>query len=204
MVCPNDSTIDYNSGDAGTVPMVQNLYQGMLQDAVTGLYYERNRNYSPSLGTWTSQDPLQYINGADTYQFVMGNPTGAVDPTGRSVGIILPPPRSTDDMGAMGYFGDGGPNEVYVPIGGSLSPPLSYGNYPFCGAIGGGSYVYIPPGPTPPPPSCPVGFPYPQPPSLWFFAQPVQPWQGIRGGPGANFRPNPGKMLSPMPQFGQG
>ena len=35
---------------AGTVPMVSNLYQGMLQDPVTGLYYERSRWYSPSLG----------------------------------------------------------------------------------------------------------------------------------------------------------
>ena len=54
----------------------------MTLDPVTGLYYERNRNYSPSLGTWTSQDPLQYINGANTYQFVMGNPVNAVDPEG--------------------------------------------------------------------------------------------------------------------------
>ena len=59
---------------AGTVPLVQNLYQGMLQDPVTGLYYEQSRWYSPSLGTWMSQDPLQYINGANTYQFVIGDP----------------------------------------------------------------------------------------------------------------------------------
>ena len=82
MVCPNDSTIDCNSGDAGTTPLVQNLYQGMLQDAVTGFYYERARWYSPSLGTWISQDPLSYVNGANTYQFVMGNPVGATDPSG--------------------------------------------------------------------------------------------------------------------------
>ncbi len=67
---------------SGTQPLVNNLYQGMTLDSVTGLYYERYRNYSPSLGTWISQDPLQYINGANTYQFVMGNPVNATDPLG--------------------------------------------------------------------------------------------------------------------------
>ena len=48
----------------------------------TGLYLFRYRNYSPSLGTWISQDPAGYINGANTYQFVMSNPVGNVDPSG--------------------------------------------------------------------------------------------------------------------------
>ena len=67
---------------AGTIPMVNNLYQGMSLDPVTGLYYERARWYSPSLGTWISQDPAGYINGADTYHFVGDGPVGRVDPSG--------------------------------------------------------------------------------------------------------------------------
>ena len=73
---------DFSAPPTGTQPLVDNLYQGMTLDSVTGLYYERFRNYSPSLGTWISQDPLQYVNGADTYQFVTGNPAGATDPSG--------------------------------------------------------------------------------------------------------------------------
>ena len=73
---------DWSTPPAGTNPIVNNLYQGMTFDPVTGLYYERHRNYSPSLGTWTSQDPAGYINGANTYQFVMSNPVGNVDPSG--------------------------------------------------------------------------------------------------------------------------
>jgi RHS repeat-associated protein len=65
--------------------MVNNLFQGMALDPATGLYYERARWYSPSLGVWASQDPAGYINGADTYQFVMGNPVDRADPTGLSV-----------------------------------------------------------------------------------------------------------------------
>jgi RHS repeat-associated protein len=54
----------------------------MTLDSVTGLYYSLNRNYDASLGRWINQDPLQYINGANTYQFVMSNPVGNVDPSG--------------------------------------------------------------------------------------------------------------------------
>ena len=74
---------DWSTPPMGTQPLVDDLYQGMTLDAVTGLYYERFRNYSPSLGTLISQDPAQYINGASTYQFVMSNPAGNLDPSGR-------------------------------------------------------------------------------------------------------------------------
>ena len=73
---------DWSATPTGTTPLVNNLYQGMSYDAVTGLYYERARWYSPSLGTWISQDPLSYVNGANTYQFVMGNPVGTTDALG--------------------------------------------------------------------------------------------------------------------------
>ena len=75
---------DFSAPPAGTQPISDYLYQGMTLDAVTGLYYARNRNYSPSLGVWTSQDPAQYINGANTYQMEMSGPVGAVDPSGLS------------------------------------------------------------------------------------------------------------------------
>ena len=66
-------------------PIVQGwqyLYQGGRQDPITGLYHFDHRDYSTSLGTWISQDPLQYINGANTYQFVMSNPVDKFDPKG--------------------------------------------------------------------------------------------------------------------------
>ncbi len=83
---------DWSTPPTGTQPLVDNLYQGMTLDPVTGLYYERNRNYSPSLGTWTSQDPLKYINGANTYQFELGGPIGTTDPSGTKTTPLIPPP----------------------------------------------------------------------------------------------------------------
>ena len=76
---------DWSSPPSGETPAVDNLYQGMTLDPMTGLYYARNRNYSPSLGRWINQDPAGYINGANTYQFVESNPAGNVDPWGLDV-----------------------------------------------------------------------------------------------------------------------
>jgi RHS repeat-associated protein len=56
-------------------------------DLVTGLYYERARWYSASLGTWILPDHLSYTNGANTYQFVMSNPVGNVDVAGLDIDI---------------------------------------------------------------------------------------------------------------------
>ncbi len=81
---------DFSTTPAGTVPIVNNLYQGMPLDPATGLYYERARWYSPSLGTWISQDPAGYINGANTYQFVGSDPVGRFDRTGESQDSYVP------------------------------------------------------------------------------------------------------------------
>ena len=78
---------DWSVTPAGTQPISDYLYQGMTLDVVTGLYYARNRNYSPSLGVWISQDPLQYVNGANRYQFVESRPIETVDPTGEGVEV---------------------------------------------------------------------------------------------------------------------
>ena len=73
----------------------QYMYQGGRFDTATGLYHFGARNYSPSLGIWISQDPLQYVNGADSYQFVGNNPMATVDP----MGLAYPP----DDPADHGY-----------------------------------------------------------------------------------------------------
>ena len=66
--------------------------QGMALDPVAGLYYARNRNYSPSLGRWINQDPAGYINGANRYQFELGGPSGTTDPSGTKTTPLIPPP----------------------------------------------------------------------------------------------------------------
>ena len=60
----------------------QYMYQGGRQDPVTGLYHFDHRDYSPSLGTWISQDPMQCFQDDNLYEFELSSPIAAVDPTG--------------------------------------------------------------------------------------------------------------------------
>ena len=55
---------------------------GYWYDAETENYYVRNRHYSPGHGQWMEQDPAQFINGANTYQFAHSSPVGNVDASG--------------------------------------------------------------------------------------------------------------------------
>ena len=95
----------------------RSAYHGMTLDQVTGLYYSRNRNYDPSLGRWINQYPLQYINGANTYQVVESNLVGNVDPLGLAViGFVC---RITPADGPS-YVGSA------VQLGGRIVPSHPY------------------------------------------------------------------------------
>ena len=140
---------DFTTAPAGTVPMVNNLYQGMPLDPVTGLYYERARWYSPSLGTWISQDPAGYINGAVTYQFVMGNPVGLVDPTGLLEQMA---PGVQGYIGSLGQPGSG-PLPWGLPVGGNTQTNINnqvvVTTYYPGGGVQSNGYRLTPAGPAP-------------------------------------------------------
>jgi RHS repeat-associated protein len=152
----------------------QYLYQGGRQDTATGLYLFQHRNYSPSLGTWISQDPLQYINGANTYQFVMSNPVGRLDFRGTQQEGATPPsgtmypfapgqgPAAEDN----GQVGDNDSNVGQGGIGGEGGSDDSGGWGEFCEGINGilehladlfgPRSLFHPPPPPAPPPQAPV------------------------------------------------
>jgi len=56
-------------------------YAGREDDG-TGLYYYRNRYYSPSLQRFISQDPIGFVGGINHYAYVANNPVSFVDPFG--------------------------------------------------------------------------------------------------------------------------
>jgi len=59
------------------------LYQGGRFDATSGLYHFRHRDYSPTLGRWTSLDPLSYAAGdVNLYRVMENRPVGVTDPLG--------------------------------------------------------------------------------------------------------------------------
>ena len=59
------------------------LHQGGRQDAVTGWYLFRLRDYIPGEGRWAERDPLGYsAKDLNIYRFVDNNPISAMDPLG--------------------------------------------------------------------------------------------------------------------------
>jgi RHS repeat-associated protein len=55
-------------------------------DAQTGLIYYGHRYYSPTIGRWTTRDPLGEVGGMNLYAFVGNNPVNWVDPWGLKPG----------------------------------------------------------------------------------------------------------------------
>ena len=58
-------------------------YSGREMDSETGLYYYRARYYDPSVGKFTSEDPIRFAgSGTNFYNYVFNNPANDVDPSG--------------------------------------------------------------------------------------------------------------------------
>ncbi len=60
----------------------------------TGLYYYRNRYYSPQTGRFISEDPIGWASGqTNAYAYVGGNPVQFSDPMGlQAIPLPMPPP----------------------------------------------------------------------------------------------------------------
>jgi RHS repeat-associated protein len=67
------------------------LFQGLRYDATIGLYYARNRDYSPTLGRWLQQDPIRFQAGdLNLYRMEFNRPATSHDPTGKLAWWVLP------------------------------------------------------------------------------------------------------------------
>jgi RHS repeat-associated protein len=72
------------SGAKMTQSAIDNPYYftGRKYDFTTGLYYYRERDYSPDQGRFIQVDPLGYSDGLNVYQYVHNNPIRFTDPFG--------------------------------------------------------------------------------------------------------------------------
>ena len=57
-------------------------FQGLRQDAATGLHHARFRDFADWLGRWTQQDPAGWPDGVGRSEFVRGGPLRFNDPNG--------------------------------------------------------------------------------------------------------------------------
>jgi RHS repeat-associated protein len=80
------------------------LLGGTRQDPETLLYDVRHRSYHPTLGTWLQRDPLETrpVMGS-RYQYLLGNPSRYLDPSGLGEVRILAGAPDTSEPGATGH-----------------------------------------------------------------------------------------------------
>jgi len=76
--------IDILQGDVRGCPF---RYPGQYEDVETGLYYNRFRYYSPSSGTYISQDPIGLLSGEPNFYAYVKDSNSWVDPFGLT-GIV--------------------------------------------------------------------------------------------------------------------
>lgn len=57
-------------------------FNGQLRDEETGLYYYKNRYYSPTLRSFLSRDPLGFVDSTNPWLYVGGDPVNKTDPLG--------------------------------------------------------------------------------------------------------------------------
>jgi RHS repeat-associated protein len=60
-------------------------YTGQRLDSETGLYYYKNRYYSPKLGRFLTKDPLGMIDGPNLYAYAIDDPINYIDPMGTTI-----------------------------------------------------------------------------------------------------------------------
>jgi RHS repeat-associated protein len=72
--------------------------------ASLGLYYARQRYYSPQLGRFLSQDPIGFAGGLNMYTYVENNPINKVDPSGLDSYLSLVAVRGGSYAGAGHVF----------------------------------------------------------------------------------------------------
>jgi RHS repeat-associated protein len=85
------------------------LHQGSRFDNVTGLYYFRNRDFSPTLGRWIRNDPAGYGAGdINLYRDESNDPVNQLDPYGlKGWPSWLSPPDYTKPPGMGNPLGPG-------------------------------------------------------------------------------------------------
>jgi len=86
-----------NSAATGQASSNPYQFTGRENDG-TGLYFNRNRYYSPSPGRFISQDPLDFKGGINLYGYAGNSPTNLTDPSGLDTLLCVELPKPSSDF----------------------------------------------------------------------------------------------------------
>jgi RHS repeat-associated protein len=70
------------AGVTASAPAFNIRFPGQYFDAETGLHYNRERYYDPSLGRYLSPDPIGQSDHVNLYQYAQNDPFNRIDPLG--------------------------------------------------------------------------------------------------------------------------
>jgi RHS repeat-associated protein len=78
---------DEDPGHSGKRFTLNVRLPGQYYDAESGLHYNGQRYYAPTIGRYISSDPIGLAGGSNTFAYVGGNPVGNFDADGLQVAI---------------------------------------------------------------------------------------------------------------------
>ncbi|MGD9684398.1 MAG: RHS repeat-associated core domain-containing protein [Candidatus Obscuribacterales bacterium] len=88
-------------GESGSMSGTTFGFTGQRYDAETGLYFYKNRHYSPVIGRFLQPDPIGYGDGLNMYQYGYNNPNSFTDPLGLAAdGSIMNADTAAPHIGA--------------------------------------------------------------------------------------------------------
>jgi RHS repeat-associated protein len=134
-------------GNSATSGSSSNTYEytGRENDG-TGVYFYRNRYYSPALQRFVSEDPTEFSGGINFYAYALNSPLSFIDPTGLDVTVTAYPGVGGNPFGHAGVSVNGSPAVGFNPAPG-WDPVAILGVFtPELGIVPGAYYQLHPEG----------------------------------------------------------